>query len=142
MLAIFSSTWFLVLLGFVYVVVALWLIMVVLLQEGKSGGMAGMDSASQAPEMLTGAFGSGGTQRGLFRITSWTAAVFFVLAVGLTLLGNTRSQTGGILDLDSGSQTGTLPELQTQTPALDFLTDPPAQGDAPVVPVVPMDETP
>lgn len=138
MLALFSSTWFLALLGFVYVIICLWLILVVLLQEGKSGGMAGMDSASQAPEVLTGAFGSGGTQRGLFKITSWSAAIFFVIALALTYIGNNREQMGGRLLLDTELESRpSVPDATSELPELDFLIDEPVDepADAPVDPV-------
>lgn len=130
MLALFTSTWFLALIGFIYVVICLWLIMVVLMQEGKSGGMAGMDNTSQGPEVLTGSFGSGGTQRGLFKITSWSAAIFFVLALSLTMIGNRREQMGGRLDLDPEGQPAGVPELSDELPPLeemDFMIDP-AEG--------------
>ncbi|MCC5876385.1 MAG: preprotein translocase subunit SecG [Candidatus Sumerlaeia bacterium] len=136
MLALFSSTWFLALLGFVYVLMCLWLILVVLLQEGKSGGMAGMDNASQAPEMLTGAFGSGGTQRGLFRVTAWSAAIFMGIALTLTYIGNNRERMGGQLLLDSELESQpSLPEATSELPELDFVIDEPTdETDTPTRP--------
>lgn len=134
MLALFTSTWFLALVGFIYVLICLWLIMVVLMQEGKSGGMAGMDSASQAPEVLTGSFGTGGTQRGLFKITSWSAGIFFVLALMLTMIGNSRERMGGRLDLDAEGQPAPgVPEMSDDLPPLeevDFLMEPGEEPEA------------
>jgi preprotein translocase subunit SecG len=128
-----SSNFFLWLLGLVYVGACLWLILVVLLQEGKSGGMASMDSAAQSPEILSGSFGSGGAQKGLFRMTTVTAAVFFVLALTLTILGNFKEMGGGALDLDSESSAiKTLPDTTAPVPALPEIpaSTPPA-GEAP-----------
>ena len=90
--------------GIIYILACLFLVMVVLLQEGKSGGMGGAESVSQAPGALQETFGAGGAQRGLFKVTSWTAVIFFVLALALTLLGNRKEQTGGNLQLGEEAQ--------------------------------------
>jgi preprotein translocase subunit SecG len=91
----------LALLVVVYIGICVVLVLVVLMQEGKSGGLAGSETASAAPGALTDTFGAGGAQKTLFNTTSYLAAGFFLLAVGLTLLGNYKSQTGGNLDLGS-----------------------------------------
>jgi preprotein translocase subunit SecG len=90
------------LVGIVYVLACLWLILVVLLQEGKTGGMGGAEAGGQAPGALTETFGAGGAQRGLFKVTSWTAGIFFLLAIFLTILGNKKEEMGGSLNLEEG----------------------------------------
>lgn len=97
------TTLFLWIAGLIYVLTCLWLILVVLLQEGKSGGMAN-EGAASAPSAFTDSFGAGGAQKNLFRMTAGTALVFFVLAIALTHLGAARSHKGGTLQLPTGQQ--------------------------------------
>lgn len=106
------------LLGLFYIGTCIWLVLVVLMQEGKSGGMAGMESASQAPGALTDTFGAGGANKTLFKITAWSAGIFFCLAVALTIFGTNLDRRGGHLGLDAEpavpvatEQLGTAPEL-------------------------------
>lgn len=88
--------------GLIYFAACAWLVTVVLLQEGKTGGLSNADSISQAPSALSDTFGAGGSQKGLFNVTAWTAGIFFVLALGLTLMGNMKEQAGGNLNLEGG----------------------------------------
>ena len=128
------------LIGIAYFLLCLWLVLVVLLQEGKSGGMAGMDN-NQAPGMLTDSLGAGGAQKSLFSMTAWSAAFFFVLAGALTILGNYQQHDQSLLDLGDREErpaatvpvtgTGTdegeeelLPEEATTIPIEDVVTDP------------------
>lgn len=101
--------------GIAYVAVCGWLVLVVLMQEGKSGGMAGMDTASQTPSALSDTLGAGAANRGLFKMTSWTAGIFMVLAIVLTLLGNRRDREGGSLLLDDAPAAAVVPN--TTAPA-------------------------
>ncbi len=97
------TTLLLWLLGLAYAGVSLWLILIVLLQEGKSGGMAGLDSAADSPAALTDSFGAGGAQKSLYNWTRNFAIIFFVLAALLTVVANKRDHEGGMLNLPSGS---------------------------------------
>lgn len=105
------STFFIWILGILYVLSCVILIFSVLLQEGKSGGMAGMDSVSQAPSALTDTLGVGGAHKSMFKATSIFAGLFFVLALTLTLLGNARDKAGGNLELPSATPEMTAPAL-------------------------------
>lgn len=113
------------LLAIVYVGVCLVLILVVLMQEGKSGGLAGSETAAQAPGALTDTFGAGGAQKTLFNTTAWLAGAFFIIAVALTLLGNKLSNEGAALDLGAGTPAAattpgaTAPAAGTAAPAGD-----------------------
>lgn len=102
-----------------YIGVCAWLVLVVLLQEGKQGGMAAMDGGSSAPSALTESLGAGGAQKHLFRTTVWTAGIFFVLAIVLTLVANQKERAGGSLNLEAGDKTAeTTPAAETSaTPA-------------------------
>jgi len=117
--------------GIVYVASCLFLILVVLLQEGKSGGMAGMDSAAQSPQAMTESFGASGSQKGLFNVTTVCATLFFVLAVVLTTLANKRDHEGGTLDLldEEPAASATLPVTAAPEPV--------AGETAPVAPAAP-----
>lgn len=117
--------------GILYILACVWLIFVILLQEGKSGGMGGAEAGGQAPSALTDSFGAGGAQKGLFNMTSWTAGVFFVLAIVLTILGTWKEQGGGALgDLapePAVATTGTT----TEAPAATTTDKPAATTEAP-----------
>ncbi len=108
------TTFFLWVLGLIYFLSCLWLIIVVLLQEGKSGSMAN-EGMGTAPSALTDSFGAGGAQKNLFRVTAITATIFFILAIALTMLGNKRDYEGGALQLPASetSQQSQLPNTAT-----------------------------
>jgi preprotein translocase subunit SecG len=121
------------LLAIIYVGVCVVLVLVVLMQEGKSGGLAGSETASQTPGALSETFGAGGAQKTLFNTTSWLAAVFFILAISLTLLGGKISREGGSLKLEGDAPAAAATTLPaTEAPA----TAAPA-GDAPAAPATP-----
>lgn len=109
------TTFALFVLGFVYILTCLVLVLVVLMQEGKSGGMAGSESAAAAPSAIMDTFGAGKAQQGLFRTTIGAAAVFFVLAIVLTLVGNHRDKTGGNLDLPAATPAAATAPVSTST---------------------------
>lgn len=111
-------------LGIIYVLTCCWMVLVVLIQEGKSGGMSSMDTAAQSPQALTDSLGVGGAQKGLFRMTAGTAAVFFILAVTLTVIGNRQTQEGGTLDLDSApAASQTIPLSTTNDSVIEITPD-------------------
>ncbi len=72
----------LVLLVIVHVVVCLFLIGVVLLQQGKSADLA---SAFGGQGTQT-AFGPRGTANLFTRLTTWSAVLFMLTSIGLTIL--------------------------------------------------------
>lgn len=88
-------------LGLLYILVCVVLILFVLVQEGKSGGLAGAETPGAAPSQLVDTFGAGKTQQGLFRATMVAATLFFGIAMALTLIGTHRDKSGGNLDLPS-----------------------------------------
>jgi preprotein translocase subunit SecG len=74
---------FILILGVVYTVICVFLIMVVLMQSGKGGGLSGMLGGANP---LTDALGSSGAEKTLSKWTTICAVCFFVLALLLTVL--------------------------------------------------------
>jgi len=86
------------LLVFVYVVVCLFLIGVVLLQQGKSADLAGAFGGQGSQT----AFGPRGAANLLTKLTTWAAILFMLLSIGLTIL---LSRSGGDHSVLSGTPT-------------------------------------
>ena len=68
----------------VYVSVCGFLILVVLLQSGKGGGLSGLLSGGGG---LSDSFGASGAEKTLGRWTTYCAIAFLVISLCLTLLG-------------------------------------------------------
>ena len=92
--------------GIIYIAACIWMMIIVLLQEGKSGGM-GAEGPAAAPAALTESLGVGAAQKHLFAMTSWTAVTFFVIAIVLTILADRRERAGGTLQLNSSKAAAT-----------------------------------
>jgi len=88
------------LLVFVHVVVCLFLIGVVLLQQGKSADLAGAfgGQGSQA------AFGPRGAANLLTKLTTWAAVLFMLLSIALTILLSRTSGDHSVLSGTPSSQ--------------------------------------
>ena len=114
------------LLYILFVLSAIVLVVVILLQEGKGGG-------------LTGALGTEGQQtfgvgtKGINQFTGWTCAIFLACALGIHWVN--RAELGGsvvqesVLPLDSGN--GATPPADNggqAPPANNNPTPPPANG--------------
>ncbi|MBZ5533141.1 MAG: preprotein translocase subunit SecG [Acidobacteriia bacterium] len=104
----------------VHLFVSAVLIIVVLLQHGKSADIAatfgGMGSQT--------AFGPRGTATVLSRLTTWCAIIFMVSSIALTYFGSRRGASTSVLDKVPASQTAPA----SPSPAA------PAQQSAPVQP--------
>jgi len=78
----------------IHVFVCMVLIVVVLLQHGKSADIAatfgGMGSQT--------AFGPRGTATVFSRLTTWCAIIFMITSITLTYLASHRSGAGSVLD--------------------------------------------
>lgn len=90
----------LVLLVILHVVVCLFLIGVVLLQQGKSADLA---SAFGGQGTQT-AFGPRGTANLFTRLTTWSAILFMLTSIGLTILLS-RTSDRSVLAGEKTSQT-------------------------------------
>lgn len=66
-----------------YFFICLILVLTILMQSGKGGGLSGMIGGSTLAE----AFGATGAEKTLSRWTTYAAIGFFLLAIGLTIFG-------------------------------------------------------
>src|ERR1700753_403300 len=84
-----------ILLVIIHVVVCLFLIGVVLLQQGKSADLAGAFGGQGSQT----AFGPRGAANLLTRLTTWSAIIFRLTSIGLTIVmsraGNSHSVLSG-----------------------------------------------
>jgi preprotein translocase subunit SecG len=92
----------LVLLVVVHVVVCLFLIAVVLLQQGKSADLAGAFGGQGSQT----AFGPRGAANLLTKLTTWSAVLFMFTSIGLTVMMSRRATDHSV-----------FPASQSSTPA-------------------------
>ena len=83
--------WMYILLFF-YAISCFILIMVILLQSGKGGGLSSLGSANQG---IAEAFGSTGAERTLTRWTTYAAVGFIVFALAISLLSSRAVRRSG-----------------------------------------------
>jgi preprotein translocase subunit SecG len=95
-----------ILLTLIHVLVAVFLILVVLLQTGKRADLAGAFGGGGSQT----AFGARGAATLLSKATTWSAVIFMATSLALSLLG---SGTGG----DGGSVLDSVPAATTGAPA-------------------------
>ena len=88
-----------ILLVIIHVIVCLFLIGVVLLQQGKSADLAGAFGGQGSQT----AFGPRGASNLLTRITTWSAIVFMLTSIGLTIALSRASGSKSVL---SGTPAG------------------------------------
>jgi preprotein translocase subunit SecG len=109
-----------------YLLIVLALIAVILLQRSEGGGL-GMGSANS-----NGLVSARGTANLLTRTTAVLATLFFVTAIGLTILAEINRNTSDILGGPSGDGPATVLEALSQmgTGATDTLALPSAEPAA------------
>jgi preprotein translocase subunit SecG len=83
-----------ILLKIVHVVVAVFLILVVLLQTGKRADLAGAFGGGGSQT----AFGARGAATLLSRLTAWSAGIFMVTSLLLSLMASSGGGGGSVLD--------------------------------------------
>ena len=103
-----------ILITIIHVIVCFFLIIVVLLQSGKSGDIAaafgGMGSQT--------AFGPRGAATALSRATTWSTVIFMITSITLSVMASRRvSSSSSILQGLSPSQTKTQPAAPAPAPA-------------------------
>jgi preprotein translocase subunit SecG len=110
----------------VHVLVCLFLIIVVLLQSGKSGDIAaafgGMGSQT--------AFGPRGAATALSKATTWSAVLFMVTSITLSIFAVRRSggpTSNSVFSGEKGSQSTSQPAAPAQQPAAPAPQPAPAQ---------------
>jgi len=82
-----------ILLVIVHVVVCLFLIGVVLLQQGKSADLAGAFGGQGSQT----AFGPRGAANVLTRLTTWSAIIFMLTSIGLTIVMSRANTSRSVL---------------------------------------------
>ena len=102
-----------VLITIIHVIVSLFLIIVVLLQSGKSGDVAaafgGMGSQT--------AFGPRGAATALSKATTWSAIMFMLTSITLSVAASRHAGPRSVLQDTKTSQTKSAPAKPAQTPA-------------------------
>jgi preprotein translocase subunit SecG len=99
-----------ILITIVHIIVSLFLVVVVLLQSGKSGDIAaafgGMGSQT--------AFGPRGAASALSRATTWSAIIFMLTSITLSIAASRHPSTGSgsILQDVKGGPTNSQPAQQ------------------------------
>jgi preprotein translocase subunit SecG len=87
----------------IHVIVCIFLIIVVLLQQGKSADLAGAFGGQGSQT----AFGPRGAANLLTRLTTWCAIIFMITSIGLTIIMQKRA--GGHSVLEGTKTTQTVP---------------------------------
>ncbi|MDI3253570.1 MAG: preprotein translocase subunit SecG [Bacillota bacterium] len=87
----------------IHVLVCIFLVIVILLQQGKSADLAGAFGGQGSQT----AFGPRGAANVLTRITTWCAVIFMLTSIGLTILMQKR--TGGHSVLEGTGTTQSAP---------------------------------
>ncbi|MES2682488.1 MAG: preprotein translocase subunit SecG [Pseudomonadota bacterium] len=113
----------------VQVLVAIALIALVLLQQGK-GADAGAAFGSGASGTV---FGARGSANFLSSATAWLAAAFFAVSLALAYFVNARSESESIVDKLAPAAAVTAPAAAVPTPAIPAESAPAAAPGA-VVP--------
>jgi len=102
-----------VLITIVHIIVCFFLIIVVLLQSGKSGDIAaafgGMGSQT--------ALGPRGAATALSKATTWSAIIFMVTSITLSIFASRHHGPGSVLQDVKPSQEKSQPVTPTQPPA-------------------------
>jgi preprotein translocase subunit SecG len=91
-----------ILLVILHIVVCLFLIGVVLLQQSKGADLAGAFGGQGSQT----AFGPRGAANLLTRLTTWSAIIFMLTSIGLTILMSRTSGNRSVLSDTPSSQTG------------------------------------
>ena len=113
-----------ILLTILHVIVAVFLILVVLLQTGKRADLAGAFGGGGSQT----AFGARGAATLLSRLTAWSAGIFMATSLVLSLLASSGSGGGGsVLDSLPASPPATAPAPAQPPPTTPPPTPAPGQ---------------
>ena len=105
-----------VLVTIVHVIVCIFLIVVVLLQSGKSADIAAAFGGAGSQT----AFGPRGTATILSKATTWSAVIFMITSITLSILAYNAPSSGSVLSNTkptTTSQPAPAPANQPATPA-------------------------
>lgn len=121
------------LLQIVHVIVSLFMILVILLQAGKSGGMGGLSGGSAT------VFGGRGSQTFLGKLTSACAAIFMITSLSLAYISSHLESDSAVLKATAAKPAEKPAEKPADAPAAAPAA--PA-GEAPAAPAAPAGEAP
>ena len=105
--------WVSVLITVVHVMVSLFLIAVVLLQSGKSGDLA----AAFGGQGSQTAFGPRGAATALSRATTYSAIIFMITSITLSIYASRKTGPNSVLSGVKGKQTKSQPAAPAKQPA-------------------------
>ena len=133
----------LVIFSVIFVLTCAFLIILVLVQPGKSGGLANMGASSpiEGPSAFTETLGIERTDKAIFNWTATASVIFFVLTLVLTFLGHARDHAAGQINLpDAPDATSNVvvPTLPAgDAPAGTSQTPPPVPAEETSIPATP-----
>jgi preprotein translocase subunit SecG len=104
--------WVTLLITIVHVAVCLFLIAVVLLQSGKSGDLA----AAFGGQGSQTAFGPRGAATALSKATTWSAVIFMVTSIILSIYASRKAGPTSVLSGVKSKQTQSQPAAPAQQP--------------------------
>lgn len=84
-----------------HIIVSLFIVGVVLLQQGKSADLAGAFGGQGSQT----AFGPRGAANLLTRLTTWCAVIFMITSIGLTIIMQKRAGGHSVLEGTKTTQT-------------------------------------
>lgn len=113
----------------IHIIVALFLILVVQLQAGNSGGVGAAFGGGNS----SGVFGASGANQFLSRLTYAAAIIFMLTSVVLTVMQGKAGNTGLLDKLESASPATTAPAAAPAATPAAAPTD--AAATAPATPV-------
>ncbi len=93
------------LLIFLHIMISVLLVVVILLQSGRGGGLAG----SLGGGISTAMFGGQGADKLMVRLTTGLATAFMVLAILISIAGRPRLSTGDSVVRQRAAQRETAP---------------------------------
>jgi preprotein translocase subunit SecG len=102
-----------VLITIVHIIVCFFIIIVVLLQSGKSGDI----SAAFGGQGSQTAFGPRGAASALSKATTWSAVAFMVTSITLSIYASRRGGPGSVLEKVKSNAVKTQPAAPAQKPA-------------------------
>jgi preprotein translocase subunit SecG len=105
----------------IHILVCFFIIIVVLLQSGKSGDI----SAAFGGQGSQTAFGPRGAASALSKATTWSAVAFMLTSITLSVYASRHTSSGSVLQGLKSQPAKTQPAAPAQKPA----TPPPAKGD-------------
>lgn len=103
-----------ILLTILHVIVAVFLILVVLLQTGKRADLAGAFGGGGSQT----AFGARGAATLLSRLTAWSAGIFMATSLMLALMSSTSTGGGSVLDSLPATAPASAPAAPIPTPTV------------------------